>query len=95
MKRLIAIATTALLSATAAMAAERSVSFDVPDMFCASCPYVVEAAMGGVDGVISVTTDLDQRLAMVTFDDAITNAEAIAEASTNVGYEAWLIEAES
>jgi len=84
-----------LFSAAPLLAAEQTVKFDVPDMFCASCPYIVEAAMGGVEGVISVMADIDSRTAIVVFDDEITTISDIALASTNSGYEAFLIDAES
>ena len=96
MNRILAIAmASGLLVASPGFAAERSVSFSVPGMTCASCPYIVEAAMGSVDGVSSVTTDFDQRLAVVTFEDTLTTTQAISAASTNAGYGATLIEADS
>ena len=60
-------------------------------MTCASCPYIVESAMRGVNGVITVSADADTRTALVIFDDAITNAEEIAFASTSAGYEAEIL----
>lgn len=72
-------------------AAEQTVTFSVPGMTCASCPYIVESAMSGVDGVVTVTADANTRTALVIFDDTITNAEDIAFASTSAGYEAVLL----
>ena len=74
-------------SATAA-ATLTQVSFDVPDMTCALCPVTVKAAMSGVDGVQSVEVDFSSRSATVTFDPALTDAAAIAEASAQAGYPA-------
>lgn len=76
-------------------AAEQTVNFSVPGMYCASCPYVVEAAMGAVGGVISVSADATERSAVVVFDNAITTIEAIAAASANAGYEARVVIPES
>ena len=78
-----------------ALAEERIVNFSVPGMFCASCPYVVQAAMGSVDGVLSVTADAEKRTALAVFDDAVTGVEAIGAASTNAGYEAIVIVTDS
>ena len=75
-------------SATTAASTLMQVSFDVPDMTCALCPVTVKAAMSGVDGVQSVEVDFDARSATVTFDPALTDAEAIAEASARAGYPA-------
>ncbi len=76
--------------ATPLFAAIQTVTLSVPGMFCASCPFIVEAAMGEVTGVQSVVTTLDDRLAVVVFDDEITSIEDIIFASTAVGYEAFL-----
>lgn len=75
-------------TATTAAAALTEVSFDVPDMTCALCPLTVKTAMSGVEGVQSVEVDFDSRSATVTFDPALTNAAAIAEASAQAGYPA-------
>ena len=79
------------MAAAPVFAAEQTVTFSVPGMTCASCPYIVESAMSGVDGVLTVTADADTRTALVVFDDANTDAEDIAFASTSAGYEAQLL----
>ena len=71
MKRIAVVVTVALLAASSSLAEERSVNLSVPGMFCASCPFVVQAAIGEVEGVLSVTTDVDERTALVLFDDAV------------------------
>jgi mercuric ion binding protein len=57
-------------------------------MTCASCPYIVKKSMAGVAVVEKVTVSFEAKTAIVTFDDAKTNADAIATASTNAGYPA-------
>ena len=93
--KLRALALLGTLLASPLMAAEQTVTFSVPGMYCASCPFIVEAAMGDVDGVISVTADSENRTALVVYDDEITTFEEIADASAFSGYEAFLVEAES
>ena len=95
MKTLIALTAANILIATASMAAERTVNLSVPGMFCPSCPFIVQAAIQEVDGVVSVAADAEQRTALVVYDDAVTTLEAITTASTNAGYEATLIEGNS
>jgi len=90
-----AFALVGALVASPLMAAEQTVTFSVPGMYCASCPFIVEAAMGEVEGVISVTADSETRTALVVFDDEIASTEDIADASAFAGYEAALVEAES
>lgn len=91
MKRLAIVTSIALVAASSSFAGERSVNLSVPGMFCASCPFVVEAAIGEVDGVLSVATDVEERTARVLFDDSVATVEAITTASTNAGYEATVI----
>ena len=95
MKRLLALMATYAIIATATFAEERSVNLSVPGMFCASCPFVVQAAIQEVDGVISVVADAEERTALVVYDDAVASLEAITAASTNAGYEATVIDGKS
>ena len=84
-----------LLAAAPAVAAEKSITFSVPGMTCASCPFIVEAAMSGVEGVVTVTADSDSLTAQVVYDDAVTTIDDIALASGSAGYEAKLLDADS
>lgn len=76
-----------LIVATAASAGDQRVTLSVPGMFCASCPFVVQAAIQRVDGVSSVATDLESRTATVVYDDAQTSIDAITAATKEAGYE--------
>ena len=80
-----------LTAVAPAFAEEQTVTFSVPAMYCASCPFIVESAMGGVEGVVEVTADADTRTALVVFDDAIANTDTIAAASASVGYAATVL----
>lgn len=73
-------------SAHMAFAAERTLTFAVENIACASCPFIVKEAISAVPGVLQV--DVSFAMATVTFDDEKTNAEAVAEASTNAGFPA-------
>jgi mercuric ion binding protein len=77
-----------IITAPAAFAAERTVTFAVDNMTCASCPYIVKTSMATVPGVAMVAVSFEAKTATVTFDDAKTNADAIAGASANAGYPA-------
>ena len=79
-----------VMSATAAVAGERTVTFAVDNMACASCPYIVKKSMAAVRGVANVTVSFEAKTATVTFDDVQTTPEAIAAASSNAGYPAHL-----
>lgn len=79
-----------VMVAPAAFAAERTVTFVVDNMECASCPYIVKAAVAALPGVTKVVVSFEAKTATVTFDDAKTNPNAIAAASMNAGYPAHL-----
>ncbi|EKS26821.1 MULTISPECIES: heavy-metal-associated domain-containing protein [Nitrobacteraceae] len=79
-----------MMTASTAFAGERTITFAVDNMTCASCPYIVKTSMAVVPGVANVTVSFEAKTATVTFDDAKTNPDAIAAASTNAGYPAHL-----
>ena len=70
------------------LASERTTTFAVENMTCALCPFTVEKAMRGVDGVKEVTVDFESKTVTVVFEDSKTNTGVIAEASFNAGYPA-------
>lgn len=86
--RLIAAAGLALGLALPAAAAERTVTLEVENMTCASCPYIVRQALKGVEGVTAATVSLEDRTATVTFDDARTAVDALTRATSEAGYPA-------
>jgi mercuric ion binding protein len=77
-----------VMLAPAAFASERTVTFAVDNMTCASCPYIVKTSMAAVPGVIKVAVSFEAKTAIVSFDDEKTDVDAIAAASTNAGYPA-------
>lgn len=89
-KSLSVIALTVAMMTTPAIAVQRTVTFTVDNMTCASCPFIVKTTMAAVPGVATVTVVFEAKTATVTFDDAKTSPDAIAAASTNAGYPAHL-----
>jgi mercuric ion binding protein len=49
---------------------------------------IVKSSMAAVRGVAKVAVSFEAKTATVTFDDAKTNPDAIAAASSNAGYPA-------
>jgi periplasmic mercuric ion binding protein len=92
MKRLLSIFALIGSVATAhvAVAGERAATFTIENMTCASCPYIVRTSMAAVQGVTQVNVSFQAKTATVTFDDAKTNADAIAAASARAGLPARL-----
>jgi mercuric ion binding protein len=68
------------------LAEPRTVILEVPNMTCAVCPLTVKNALGQVAGVQHVTVDYPNKTATVQFDDALTTAEKLTEATRNAGY---------
>jgi len=67
-------------------AAEKTVTLALENMFCASCPYIVKKSLTNVSGVTKVNVSFERKTAMVTFDDAKTNTQALTGATFDAGY---------
>ncbi len=86
MKTLAALVALAVPLATPAWAAIETVTLSVPGMTCAACPITVKKALTRVEGVSRVDVSFDKREAVVTFDDAKTNVDALRKATADAGY---------
>jgi periplasmic mercuric ion binding protein len=67
-------------------AAERMLRLAVDNMTCATCPIIVRKSLEAVPGVAAVQVSLDEKTALVTFDDAETTVAALIEATTEAGF---------
>lgn len=61
---------------------------NIDGMTCGGCVASVHTATGDIDGLDTMTVDLADKLATVTFDDSKTSAEAIAAAIEEAGFDA-------
>jgi periplasmic mercuric ion binding protein len=75
-----------LLAPAAVLAAEKTVTLAVKNMYCAACPHTVKASLEAVRGVTKVAVSYEDKTATVTFDDAKTEVDALTAATTNAGY---------
>ena len=64
----------------------KTVTLEVPGMFCEVCPITVKHALQKVDGVSRIDVSLEKREAVVTFDDAKTSVKALEKATADAGY---------
>src|SRR6266581_1580553 len=69
-----------------AYAENKTVTLSVPGMDCEACPITVGKALKKVDGVGKVAASLEQKEAVVTYDDVKTNVDALRKATANAGY---------
>jgi mercuric ion binding protein len=74
------------LAASAAFAAEKTVTLAVQHMTCAACPGTVKASLQRVPGVTNVVVSAGDKTAVVTFDDSKAEVGALVKATTNAGY---------
>jgi periplasmic mercuric ion binding protein len=66
--------------------ATRTVTLSVPGMNCAACPITVKKALVKVAGVAKVNVNLEQREALVSFDDSKAAIDQLTRATTEAGY---------
>ncbi|HJY79971.1 MAG TPA: mercury resistance system periplasmic binding protein MerP [Candidatus Binatia bacterium] len=67
-------------------AAPKTVTLNVPGMTCPACPITIKRALNKVQGVSQVDVNYDKKQAVVTFDDAKTDTNALVKATTDAGY---------
>ena len=75
-----------MLASSSALAAERTVTLAVQNMFCADCPFIVRKSLEAVPGVAKATVSYKDKTAMVTYDDARVDVSALTAATTNAGF---------
>ena len=81
-----------LLAAGVAFAAPpRTVTLDVENMTCGTCPIVVKKALERVPGVSSTSVDFDKKTATVTFDPDKATSAKLTQATTAAGFPSKLI----
>ncbi len=76
----------ALLASSSAFAAEQTVTLAVKNMYCAACPQTVKASLQAVPGVKQAVVSYKDKTAVVTYDDAKADIQALIAATTNAGY---------
>ncbi|MBL4613965.1 MAG: mercury resistance system periplasmic binding protein MerP [Magnetovibrio sp.] len=81
-----------LFVASAAMAAEQTVTLSIENMYCASCPYIVKQSLTNVSGVTNVDISFENKTARVTFDDSKTFINELTKATTEQGYPSALVQ---
>ncbi|MBG0797049.1 mercury resistance system periplasmic binding protein MerP [Methylocystis sp. L43] len=86
MKKLAAVIAMAAVFSMSAFAATKTVTLSVANMTCATCPITVKKALSKVEGVQSAEVSYEKKEAVVTYDDAKTNVEALTKATEGAGY---------
>lgn len=86
MKKLFTALVVSTVLTSPVWAAPQTVVLSLPGMDCAACPITVKTALKKVEGVNEVDVSYKAKAATVTFDDAVTDVEALTAATANAGY---------
>jgi mercuric ion binding protein len=86
MKKLLPVIALIAAFAAPAWAATQTVTLSVPGMTCAACPLTVKQALSKVQGVSKTEVSYEKKQAVVSFDDAKTNVQALTKATADAGY---------
>ena len=75
-----------LLTSSAALAGEKTVTLAAPGMYCSAFPITVSKSLEAVPGVAKVVVSLATKTATVSFDDEKTTVAGLITVTTNAGY---------
>lgn len=77
---------TLALCTVPAWGATRTVTLSVPGMSCPTCPITVKKALNRVPGVLQVSSSLEKRQSIVTYDDSKASVDDLLMATEEAGY---------
>jgi mercuric ion binding protein len=83
------------IASFSAWAKPQTITLDLPTMNCAMCPITVKKALTRVQGVTKAEVSFEHKQAVVTFEDSLTNADRLVEATTNAGYPSTIVKKET
>jgi mercuric ion binding protein len=75
-----------LASSVAGFAGERTVTLTVENMVCPVCSYTVKRTLERVSGVSKVIVSLQDKTAIVIYDDTKADVGALTRATANAGF---------
>ena len=88
-KKLTTSATLALALFTTSIAAfggERTITLVVDNMVCVVCAFNVKKSLEGVAGVVKVHVSLKEKTAVIVYDDAKADLNALIGATARAGF---------
>jgi mercuric ion binding protein len=75
-----------VLVSSSTIAAERTLTLAVQNMYCEICPLIVRKSLEAVPGVAKAVVSFKDKTALVTYDDSRTNVNALTAATARAGY---------
>lgn len=85
-RSLTAVILALLISSSSAFAAERTIILAVQKMVCDYCVANVKKSLEAVPGVAKAVVSLEEKTAVVTYDDAKVDVKNLIDATTRAGY---------
>jgi mercuric ion binding protein len=79
------LAALAALPLTAFAAAPKTVTLDVQNMTCPTCPITIKTSLEKVAGVSAVKVYFEKKTAVVTYDPDKSQPAGLTSATTNAG----------
>ena len=61
-------------------------TFRVPDVSCGHCKSSIEGALHPLSGIEKAEVDLDSKVVLVDFDDAVVDRATVVRAIESAGY---------
>ena len=65
---------------------QKTISYQVPDMHCSSCPKLITMDLLELDGVTDVKADLDSHLVIINYNSDLVQTDLIAQSIKDSGY---------
>lgn len=75
-----------IVAAPTVMAAERTITLAVENMYCAACPAIVKGSLEAIPGVAKVAVSYKDKTATIVYDDAKAEVNQLTSATTKAGY---------
>lgn len=70
------------------LAGEKTAQISLPSIQCGSCVRTIEKALDKVDGIKNIDIDVENKKAVVTYDDSKTDLSKIEDGIAGAGYDA-------
>ena len=74
----------------AVSASPKTITLDVKNMMCATCPIAVKKSLQRVTGVSAVKVDYSNKTAIVTYNPDKTKPDALTHATADAGFPSTL-----
>lgn len=71
-----------------ALADTKNACFNVEGMTCVTCTVTTKAAIKKLNGIKDIQVSLEEKSAVIKYDDALTSSDEIRKKIDSVGYKA-------